>query len=193
MYEKSEAGAVCTLDGILSRSTTPGCVPDGGAAALSTGACAGAGALLAAGAALLLSAGAVLLLTAGAVLLLSTGAVVPVRAAGALRAGGATGVVAMTRTSGSFVVLELSLGLEDSCAAAVPGAIAGIAQTAQSSPQHAGRIERRRCASATKSHPPNPKLWHNLELAQAGHFSKRSREVLAIASRLGWRMADGVE
>jgi hypothetical protein len=188
VYEKSEAGAVCTLDGILSRSTAPGCVPGWeGAAALAVGAGAGAGLLLAAGAVLLLAGGAVLLLAAGAVL------AVPVRAAGALRAGGATGVVAMTRTSGSFVVLELSLGLEDSCAAAVPGAIAGIAQTAQSSPQHAGRIERRRCASATKSHPPNPKLWHNLELAQAGHFSKRSREVLAIASRLGWRMADGVD
>ena len=81
-----------------------------------------------------------LLLTAGAALLLTAGVVVPVRTAGALRAGGATGVVAMTRTSGSFVVLELSLGLEDSCAAAVPGAIAGIAQTAQSSPQDAGQM-----------------------------------------------------
>jgi hypothetical protein len=97
----------------------------------------------------------------------------------------------MTRTSGSFVVLELSLELEASCAATVPGAIAGIAQTAQSSPQHASRIERRRCASVTNL-TPHPKLWHNLELAQAGHFSKSSREVLAIASRLGWRMADEV-
>jgi len=115
---------------------------------LPAGADAGAGLLLAAGAVLLLTAGAVLLLTAGAVL------VVPVRTAGAVRAGGATGVVGMTRTSGSFVVLELSLELGASCAATVPGAIAGVAQTAQSSPQHAGQIERRRCASATKSHPP---------------------------------------
>ena len=93
-----------------------------------------------AGAGLLLAAGAVLLLSVGAVLLLTAGAVVPVRTAGALRAGGATGVVAMTRTSGSFVVLELSLELEASCAATVPGTIAGVAQAAQSSPQDAGQM-----------------------------------------------------
>ena len=40
---------------------------------------------------------------------------------------------------------------------------------------------------------PHPKLCHNLALAQAGHFSKRHREVLAIAAApVGeWRCARG--
>jgi hypothetical protein len=47
--------------------------------------------------------------------------------AGALRGGGAIGVVAMTWISGSFVAVELPAELEASCAAAVPGVIAPIA------------------------------------------------------------------
>ena len=49
-------------------------------------------------------------------------------ATGALRGGGATGVVAMTWISGSFVALEL----EASWAATVPGAIASAVESAQS-------------------------------------------------------------
>src|SRR5205807_3056547 len=55
-------------------------------------------------------------------------------ATGAGRAGGATGVVAMTWISGSFVALELPLELEASCAATVLGAIASTAASAQSVP-----------------------------------------------------------
>ena len=47
---------------------------------------------------------------------------------GALRGGGATGVVAMTWISGSFAALEL----EASWAATVPGAIASAVESAQS-------------------------------------------------------------
>ena len=56
-------------------------------------------------------------------------------AAGALRVGGATGVVAMTWISGSFVGLEFPLELEASCAATVPGAIASNATSAQRGPR----------------------------------------------------------
>jgi hypothetical protein len=51
------------------------------------------------------------------------------RTAGALRTGGATGVVAMTWISGSF---ELPLALEASCAATVLNLIASTTQNAQS-------------------------------------------------------------
>ena len=57
-------------------------------------------------------------------------------ATGAGRAGGATGVVAMTWILGSFVAFELPLKLEASCAATVLGAIASTAASAQSDPPH---------------------------------------------------------
>src|SRR6516162_10328751 len=100
VYEKSGAPAVWTLAGILSWSTAPGM---GFAAVASAGAggSAGAGARC---------AGPVALAT------------------GALRGGGATGVVAMTWISGSFAV-EPSLSLEASCAATIPGAIAAAKVT----------------------------------------------------------------
>ena len=60
--------------------------------------------------------------------------------AGALRGGGATGVVAMTWISGSFVADELPLELDASCAATVPGAIATIAESAQGNPRSTGRV-----------------------------------------------------
>lgn len=57
-------------------------------------------------------------------------------AAGALRAGGATGVVAMTWISGSFVVLERPLELKAaSCAATVPNGLASTAASVQSDPR----------------------------------------------------------
>src|SRR6516162_6718199 len=104
VYEKSGAPAVWTLAGILSWSTAPGM---GFAVVASAGAGAGA-----AGARV---AGPVALTT------------------GALRGGGATGVVAMTWISGSFVALEL----EASWAATVLGAIASTAASAQGNPQTA--------------------------------------------------------
>jgi len=56
--------------------------------------------------------------------------------AGALRGGGATGVVAMTWISGSFVGLDLPLELEASCAATVSGAtVARPIESAQSDPR----------------------------------------------------------
>ena len=57
-------------------------------------------------------------------------------AAGAVRAGGATGVVAMTWISRSFVGLEPPLELEASCAATVLGVIASTAASAQSDPRN---------------------------------------------------------
>jgi hypothetical protein len=66
---------------------------------------------------------------------LRAGAVPPDTLAGALRGGGATGVVAMTWISGSFVALELPLELEASCAVTVPGAIASAVESAQSDPR----------------------------------------------------------
>src|SRR5262249_47833762 len=93
VYEKSGAPAVWTLDGILSCSTAPGI---GVVVVASAGAGAGAG------------AGA-----AGAAVL-RAGAAPPDTLAGALRGGGATGVVAMTWISGSFVELEPPLELEAS-------------------------------------------------------------------------------
>ena len=73
-------------------------------------------------------------------------------AAGAPRAGGATGVVAMTRISGSLVALELPLKLEASCAATVLGAIASTTQSAQSNPRNLARMTFLSCAFAL-SHP----------------------------------------
>ncbi len=57
--------------------------------------------------------------------------------AGALRAGGAAGVVAMTWISGSFVVLERPLELlkAASCAATVPNGLASTAASVQSDPR----------------------------------------------------------
>src|SRR5215467_5216247 len=104
VYEKSGAPAVWTLAGILSWSTAPGM---GFAVVASAGAGAGAAGARVAGARV---AGPVALTT------------------GALRGGGATGVVAMTWISGSFVALEL----EASWAATVPGAIASAVESAQS-------------------------------------------------------------
>jgi hypothetical protein len=103
VYEKSGAPAVWTLEGILSCSTAPG---TGVVVVASAGAGAGA---------------------AGAAVL-RAGAAPPDTLAGALRGGGATGVVAMTWISGSFVALEL----EASWAATVPGAIASAVESAQS-------------------------------------------------------------
>src|SRR5215470_13382745 len=121
VYEKSEAPAVCTLDGILSCSTAPGTgavvVVSAGAGASAAGAGAGA---------------------AGAAVL-RAGAAPPDTLAGALRGGGATGVVAMTWISGSFAALEL----EASWAATVPGAIASAVESAQSDPHNSKT--RRRC------------------------------------------------
>src|SRR6516225_9732760 len=104
VYEKSAAPAVWTLAGILSWSTAPGM---GFAVVASAGAGAGAAGARVAGARV---AGPVALTT------------------GALRGGGATGVVAMTWISGSFAALEL----EASWAATVPGAIASAVESAQS-------------------------------------------------------------
>jgi hypothetical protein len=59
---------------------------------------------------------------------LRAGAAPPDTLAGALRGGGATGVVAMTWISGSFVALEL----EASWAATIPGATASAVESAQS-------------------------------------------------------------
>jgi hypothetical protein len=111
VYEKSGAPAVWTLDGILSWSTTPGM---GFAVVASVGAGAGA---------------------AGAATARPEGLAV-----GTGLDGGATGVVAMTWISGSFVVLELPLELEASCAATVPGAIASAVESAQSDPRNDGRM-----------------------------------------------------
>ena len=61
-------------------------------------------------------------------------------AAGAGRGGGATGVVAMTWISGSFVAFELPLELEASCAATILGAIASTAAIAQGNPRSAARM-----------------------------------------------------
>jgi hypothetical protein len=106
VYEKSEAPAVWTFDGILSGSTAPG-----------TGFATVASAETGAGA-------------AGAATARLEGL------AGALRAGGATGVVAITWISGSFVELELPLELEASCAAPVSGAtVARPIESAQSDPR----------------------------------------------------------
>ena len=115
MYEKSGAPAVWTLDGILSCSTAPG---TGVVAVASAGAGAGA---------------------AGAAVL-RAGAASPDTLAGALRGGGATGVVAITWISGSFVELELPLEFEESCAAMVLGAIASTAVSAQGNPRSAARM-----------------------------------------------------
>jgi len=109
VYEKSGAPAVWTLAGILSWSTAPGM---GFAVVASAGAGAGAAGARVAGARV---AGA---RVAGPVALTT----------GALRGGGATGVVAMTWISGSFAALEL----EASWAATVPGAIASAVESAQS-------------------------------------------------------------
>ena len=68
----------------------------------------------------------------------SAGAAPPDTLVGADRAGGGTGVVAMTWISGSFVSVEL----EASCAAAVPGAIARAAGSAQSDARKT-KIQRR--------------------------------------------------
>ena len=56
--------------------------------------------------------------------------------AGALRGGAATGVVAMTWISGSFVALEL----EASCAEAVFDAIASVADNAKGNARSAARM-----------------------------------------------------
>src|SRR5215469_12427455 len=111
VYEKSGAPAVWTLDGILSCSTAPG-------TDVVVVASAGAGA------------------GAAGVAVLRAGAAPPDTLAGALRGGGATGVVAMTWVSGSFVALEL----EASWAATVLGAIASTAATAQGNPRSAARM-----------------------------------------------------
>jgi hypothetical protein len=103
VYEKSGAPAVWMFEGILSCSTAPGI---GVVVVASAGAGDGA---------------------AGAAVL-RAGAAPPDTLAGALRGGGATGVVAMTWISGSFVALEL----EASWAATVPGAIASAVENAQS-------------------------------------------------------------
>ena len=121
VYEKSGAPAVWTLDGILSCSTAPGI---GFATVASAGAGAAGAAVLGAGAAVL-GAGA---------------APCDTLEAGAGRAGGATGVVAMTWISGSFVELELPLEFEESCAAMVLGAIASTAVSAQGNPRSAARM-----------------------------------------------------
>ena len=92
------------FEGILSCSTAPGI---GVVVVASAGAGAGA---------------------AGAAVLRAGAAPRDTLAAGALRGGGATGVVAMTWISGSFVALEL----EASWAATVPGAIASAVESAQS-------------------------------------------------------------
>src|SRR6516162_2929338 len=114
VYEKSRAPAVWTLDGILSCSTAPGI-------GFATVASAGAGA-------------------AGAAVLGAGAAPRDTLAADAGRAGGATGVVAMTWISGSFVAFELPLELEASCAETVLGAIASIAASAQGNPRSAARM-----------------------------------------------------
>src|SRR6516165_1451554 len=119
VYEKSEDPAVWTLAGILSWSTAPGM---GFAVVASAGAGAGAAGARVAGARV---AGA---RVAGPVALTT----------GALRGGGATGEVAMTWISGSFVAIEL----EASCAATVLGAIARAIESAQSDPW-SGMIEAR--------------------------------------------------
>ena len=76
--------------------------------------------------------------------------------AGALRGGGATGVVAMTWISGSFVALELPLELEASCAATVPGAIATIAESAQGNPRSTARVTDALAGSAERVKLPIP-------------------------------------
>lgn len=114
MYEKSGAPAVWTLEGILSCSTAPGMgfavVGSAGPGAVG----AGAGAVRAGVAAVERETLAV----------------------GALRAGGATGVVAMTWISGSFVVPEPALPLGASWAATLLNPIASTPQSAQSDPHN---------------------------------------------------------
>src|SRR6516225_6971716 len=112
VYEKSGAPAVWTLAGILSWSTAPGM---GFAVVASAGAGAGAAGARVAGARV---AGPVALTT------------------GALRGGGATGVVAVTWISGSFVALEI----ESSWAATVPGAIARAIESAHSNRRSDGQM-----------------------------------------------------
>src|SRR5690242_12415050 len=99
------------FEGILSCSTAPGI---GVVVVASAGAGAGA---------------------AGAAVL-RAGAAPPATLAGALRGGGATGVVAMTWISGSFVALEL----EASWAATVLGATASTAASAQGNPRSADQM-----------------------------------------------------
>jgi hypothetical protein len=131
VYEKSGAPAVWALAGILSWSTAPGM---GFAVVASAGAGAGA-----AGARV---AGPVALTT------------------GALRGGGATGVVAMTWISGSFVALEL----EASCATTVLGAIARAIENAQSDPSSGTRMTEALIRSAKPERLPTsppPVLYPN--------------------------------
>ena len=72
----------------------------------------------------------------GGAAVLRAGAAPPETLAGALRGGGATGVVAMTWISGSFVALEI----EASCATTVLGAIARAIESAQSDPWSGTRM-----------------------------------------------------
>jgi len=159
VYEKSEDPAVWTLAGILSWSTAPGMgfvvVASAGAGAAGAGA-AGAGAA---------RAGA-----AGA----ERGA------AGALRTGGATGVVAMTWISGSLVALEL----EASCAATVLGAIARAIESAQSDPW-SGMIEAHVRSTKPKS-LPMCSLQHERVFVyneDACHFSHLNIRLLRSSKR----------
>jgi hypothetical protein len=158
VYEKSGAPAVWTLAGILSWSTAPGM---GFAVVASAGAGAGA-----AGARV---AGPVALTT------------------GALRGGGATGVVAMTWISGSFVALEL----EASCATTVLGAIARAIENAQSDPWSGTRMTEALIRSAKPERLPTsppPVLYPNrrrnsgtdMPARVSRIFFQRNREVLAI-------------
>src|SRR5262249_36806727 len=140
VYEKSGAPAVWTLDGILSCSTAPGT----GVVVVASAGGAGVGAAM-----------------------LRAGAAPPNTLAGTLRGGGATGVVAMTWISGSFVPLEL----EASCAATVPGAIARPIESAQSDLR--SRIRTRNLSNcrpslakeqedlALEDRPQIPTLWQS--------------------------------
>src|SRR5262249_9483624 len=135
VYEKSGAPAVWTLAGILSWSTAPGM---GFAVVASAGAGAGAAGARVAGARV---AGPVALTT------------------GALRGGGATGVVAMTWISGSFAALEL----EASWAATVPGAIASAVESAQSDLRsRASVLEDRPQPRARRQSAMPPLRWYSI-------------------------------
>ena len=91
---------------------------------------------------------------------LRAGAAPPETLAGALRGGGATGVVAMTRISGSFAALEL----EASCATTVVGAIARATESAQSDPWSGTRMTEALIRSAKPERLPTsppPVLYPN--------------------------------
>jgi len=158
VYEKSGAPAVWTLAGILSWSTAPGM---GFAVVASAGAGAGAAGAWVAGARV---AGPVALTT------------------GALRGGGATGVVAMTWISGSFVALEL----EASWAATVPGAIASAVESAQSDPWSGTRMTEALIRSAKPKSLPICSLQHERVFVyneDACHFSHLNIRLLRSSKR----------